>query len=72
MIGDLLNTNKRRDVKTRVDQVMFNGKKYRRDKKTRLLCMHDGRQKETSRGYVGSRSGACRSPGVRHTPRELG
>lgn len=34
MIGDLFNNNKRREVKTRADQVMFNGKKYRRDKKT--------------------------------------
>ena len=43
MIGDLLNTNKRRGVKTREDQVMYLGKKYRRDKKTRLLLMYDGR-----------------------------
>ena len=34
MIGDMLNNNKRRDVKTRADQVMFYGKKYRQDKKT--------------------------------------
>lgn len=53
MIGDLLNTNKRREVKTREDQVMFNGKKYRRDKKTRLLCMHEWVEEETTRGCVG-------------------
>lgn len=34
MIGDLLNTNKRREVRTRADQVMFMGKKYRQDKRT--------------------------------------
>ena len=34
MIGDLLNNNKRREVCTREDQVMYLGKKYRRDKKT--------------------------------------
>lgn len=72
MIGDLLNTNKRREVKTREDQVMFNGKKYRRDKKTRLLCMHDWSKKATSRGYVGSRSGTRGSRWVRNPPRKLG
>lgn len=34
MIGDLFNNNKRKDVKTREDQLLFNGKKYRQDKKT--------------------------------------
>jgi hypothetical protein len=29
-----------RKVRTREDQVMFCGKKYRRDKKTRLLLMY--------------------------------
>lgn len=41
MLGDMFNSNKRKDVKTREDQVMFMGKKYRQDKKTRLLCLHD-------------------------------
>ena len=41
MIGDLLNNNKRREVKTRADQVLYLGKKYRRDKKTRLLFMYN-------------------------------
>ena len=40
MIGDLLNTNKRREVRTRVDQVMYMGRKYRRDKKTRLYGLY--------------------------------
>ena len=40
MIGDLLNTNKRREVCTREDQVMYMGKKYRQDKKTRLLSVY--------------------------------
>ena len=72
MIGDLLNNNKRREVKTRADQVLYLGKKYRRDKKTRLLLMYDGRQKKTSRGYVGSGSG-YECPGwVCNTSRELG
>ena len=44
MIGDLLNTNKRREVKTRADQVLYLGKKYRRDKKTRLLLMYNWEQ----------------------------
>ena len=47
-INDTLNTNNRREVKTRADQVMYMGKKYRRDKKTRLLLMHEWREKETS------------------------
>lgn len=34
MIGDLFNTNKRREVKTREDQVMYMGKKYRRERET--------------------------------------
>lgn len=54
MIGDMLNNNKRRDVKTRMDQVLYLGKKYRQDKKTRLLCMYEWEPKATSRGYVGS------------------
>lgn len=40
MIGDMLNNNKRRDVKTRADQVLYLGKKYRQDKKTRLLRLY--------------------------------
>ena len=42
MIGDYLNMNKKKDVKTRADQVMFNGKKYSREEATRLLCMYHG------------------------------
>ena len=69
MIGDCLNTNKRRDVKTRVDQQMYLGKKYRQDKKTRLLCLYEWGEKETTRGYVGSRSGDSRSSRLCHSPR---
>ena len=31
MLGDMLNNNKRKDVRTRIDQVQFNGKKYTMD-----------------------------------------
>ena len=53
----MLNNNKRRDVKTRADQVLYLGKKYRQDKKTRLLCMHEWVEEAFTRGYVGSGSG---------------
>ena len=43
MIGDVLNTNKRRDVKTREGQVMFNGKKYARDPRTGYYTCTTGR-----------------------------
>ena len=49
MIGDCLNTNKRRDVKTRADQVLYLGKKYRQDKKTRLLRLYEWEQKKITR-----------------------
>lgn len=52
MIGDLLNNNKRKDVKTREDQVMYMGKKYRRDKATRLLYMHLRGEKASARCNV--------------------
>ena len=45
MIGDLLNNNKRRDVKTRADQVMFYGRKYRQDKKTGYYVCTTGSRK---------------------------
>lgn len=45
MIGDLLNTNKRRNVKTRVDQVMYMGRKYRQDKKTGYYVCTSGERK---------------------------
>ena len=69
MIGDMLNNNKRRDVKTRVDQQMYMGKKYRQDKKTRVLCVYEWGEKETSRGYVGSGSGGGCSSRLRYPPR---
>ena len=43
----------RRKVRTREDQVLFNGRKYRRDKKTRVLYLYDWRQKEVTRGGLG-------------------
>lgn len=54
MIGDLFNMNKRKDVRTREDQVMYMGKKYRQDKKTRLLCVYDWEQDAFTCGYMGS------------------
>ncbi len=38
-IGDYDKVN-RRKVRTRVDQILFYGRKYRRDKKTRLYGLH--------------------------------
>lgn len=72
MIGDMLNNNKRREVVTRLDQQMYLGKKYRQDKKTRLLRLYEWESKETSRGYVGSGSGDGCTLRVRNTPRRLG
>ena len=34
MLGDMLNTNKKKDVKTRIDQILFYGKKYVQDPRT--------------------------------------
>ena len=46
MIGDMLNNNKRRDVCTRLDQVMFCGKKYRQDKRSGYyVCTSGVRQR---------------------------
>lgn len=45
MIGDMLNNNKRREVKTREDQVMYMGKKYRQDKKTGYYVCTSGSRK---------------------------
>lgn len=69
MIGDMLNNNKRRDVKTRLDQVMYMGKKYRQDKKTGYYVCTTGSRRSLARGYMGSRSGEESAPGVRNTPR---
>ena len=59
-IGNFDKVNKRK-VKTREDQVMFLGKKYQREKTTRVLCVYLWGAKEASCGYVGS--GAWGSPG---------
>lgn len=45
MIGDLLNNNKRREVKTRADQVMYMGKKYRQDPATGYYVCTTGKRK---------------------------
>ena len=46
MIGDMLNTNKRRDVKTRMDQVLYMGHKYRQDKRTGYyVCTSEKRKR---------------------------
>lgn len=45
MIGDLLNNNKRREVRTRVDQVMYLGKKYRQDKRTGYYVCTTGKKR---------------------------
>lgn len=45
MIGDLFNTNRKRDVKTRSDQVMFYGHKYKRDPKTGYYVCTSGNRK---------------------------
>ena len=46
MIGDMLNNNKRREVKTRADQVMFCGRKYRQDKKTGYYVCTTGKKRQ--------------------------
>lgn len=45
MIGDMLNTNKRREVKTRLDQVMYMGRKYRQDKRSGYYVCTSGERK---------------------------
>ena len=72
MIGDLLNNNKKREVKTREDQVMFMGKKYRRDKKTRLLCVYLGIEEAFACSYVGGVLGDEVPPGVCNSSFRLG
>ena len=44
-INDTLNNNNRRDVKTRADQVMYHGKKYRRDAKTGYMVCTSGERR---------------------------
>lgn len=72
MIGDMLNNNKRRDVCTREDQVMYMGRKYRRDKKTRLLCVYLGIEEAFACSYVGGVLGGGVPPGVCNSPFRLG
>lgn len=54
MIGDLLNTNKRRNVKTRLDQVMYMGRKYRQDKKTGYYVCTTGSRRSLACSHVGT------------------
>ena len=45
MIGDMLNNNKRREVRTREDQVMFYGRKYRREASGYYVCTTGDRER---------------------------
>lgn len=45
MIGDMFNNNKKKDVRTREDQIMYYGKKYRREKKTGYYVCTTGERK---------------------------
>lgn len=53
----------RRQVCTRVDQVMFYGKKYRQDKKTGYYVCTSGVRRSLARGYVGTGMGSKGAPG---------
>lgn len=48
MLGDLLNNVNRREVKTREDQILFYGRKYRLDKQTGYYLCTTRKQGETS------------------------
>ena len=63
MIGDLLNTNKRREVKTREDQVMYLGKKYRQDKKTGYYVCTSGNRRRLHVAMWETEAGVAVPPG---------
>lgn len=63
MIGDLFNTNKRKDVKTREDQVMYMGKKYRQDKKTGYYVCTSGDRKRLHVAMWEAEAGIAVPPG---------
>lgn len=63
MIGDLLNNNKRREVKTRADQVMYLGKKYRQDKKTGYYVCTSGNRKRLHVAMWEAEAGVAVPPG---------
>ena len=63
MIGDMLNNNKRREVKTREDQVMYYGKKYRQDKKTGYYVCTSGDRKRLHVAMWEAEAGIAVPPG---------
>lgn len=63
MIGDLFNINKRREVRTREDQVMYMGKKYRQDKKTGYYVCTSGARKRLHVAMWEAEAGVAVPPG---------
>lgn len=63
MIGDVLNNNKRRDVKTRVDQVLYLGKKYRQDKRSGYYVCTSGDRKRLHVAMWEAEAGIAVPPG---------
>ena len=63
MIGDMLNNNKRRDVKTRADQVLYLGKKYRQDKRTGYYVCTSGDRKRLHVAMWEAEAGCVVPPG---------
>ena len=63
MIGDCLNTNKRREVCTRLDQQMYLGKKYRQDKKTGYYVCTSGDRKRLHVAMWEAEAGVIVPPG---------
>lgn len=63
MIGDVLNNNKRRDVVTRLDQVLYLGKKYRQDKKTGYYVCTSGNRKRLHVAMWEAEAGIAVPPG---------
>lgn len=45
MLGDMFNNNKRKDVKTRVGQILFNGKKYAQEESGYYVCTSGKRKR---------------------------
>ena len=45
MIGDMFNNNKRRNVRTREGQVMYNGKKYAQEASGYYVCTSGSRKR---------------------------
>ena len=72
MIGDMLNTNKKRNVRTRDDQVMYMGRKYRQDKVTGYYACTSGSRKRLHVAMWETEAGRSCPPRLRNTPRGLG